>query len=179
VNDSHTGLYHSISSQWKENFTELFLKLVAREETKWPKLNFTVFLSLTIELLRCTHKFPASCTESGITRNIGGCLEDLTSVVTDRCGNAITLKKLLKVYSTFVDLHAESVESDLVKQLEGCLLTLFSCPGLLGAVSEVLRKFESSDVLEVGSADSGLNSLVMRKMVLLLMKYAGLMKRKG
>lgn len=112
---------------------------------------------------------------------IGGNLECLTSAVAQHCGSAISLKGLLKLYSTFIGTSTGS-DQGRAKQLEASLPTLLSSPGLSGAVSAVLqevRKDGSSDYVVVTGSTRGLSRLVVRKTVLFLMKYGSLLEEKG
>lgn len=181
--DSSIGLYRSMQSHWKQNFTELASKLKAKE-TKWPELNFISFLSVSIELLRTTAKGMVSVeSKNSCVQIIGESLEDLTSVVTQYCTHTISLKELLKLYNTFIDTSGTLAESDgelatPMKQLEACLPKLFSNAEMLGAVSAVLQDFGGDDSVDVVDTDSANDSSrsVVRKVVLFLMKYGSLLQ---
>ena len=151
------------------------------KDTKWPELNFVSFLSLSVELLHCTQqKFStATSTEPGCIQIVGDSLEDLTTALTQHCGGAISLKGLLKLYNTFVGTCAVDSDYSGVQQLEACLPILFSCPGLLGAVSDVLEGLGATDVLLEIEGAHNLSRLVARKTALFLMKYGSHLEKTG
>lgn len=182
-------LYHFTLSHWKQAFLELSSRL-ENEEDKWPELNFISFLSVSVEVLRhggiIASSSDGSEEDTDCVRLLGDYLEELTGAVTEHCVLAISLRQLLKFYDAFICTsrkHAESGYQEsaaLMKRLDVCLpKLLLSSAGMVKAVDAVLQDFrKESDCDAVESADN-LSRSIIRKVVLLLMKYGCLLEDQG
>ena len=109
-------------------------------------------------------------------------LEAITETVAKKCSSLSTLKDLLKIYSVVVRnlsrLVCVSERDKVVGQLSRCLRKLLAADSLaLRAVSSVTDQDGvggGGDVLH-----ANLSRSVVRRMVVLIMKYACLLEDKG
>ena len=177
------AVYSSISSHWKEYFTDLAKKLdESRALSKWPELNILAFLSMSAEVLR--HPLVGNgAADSERTYSVQDChhmiienLVDLTIIVTTRCTSPVALKELLKIFCRITDKAKVSIlmesETDFFKkQLEQCLSLLLESSSLVEIVSSILEKMRSDWYDDATSEMDGVNRTIARKGIVFLMKY--------
>ena len=155
----------------------------AAESMKWPELNFSMFLSLIIEMLH--HCKPGSSTHSAQCFSlIAQHLEDVSSAISEFCTSPLPLKNLLKLYRNFMKLaKAPETQSVVRERLMQCVPKLFTCESELMVrtcclVVEAVGEDESEGGSSV-SMEQSLHRTIARRVVLFLMQYATLLDNEG
>ncbi len=177
----------SILSYWETASSELLSRLRENTTSKWPELNFDMFLSTTTEILR--HHKGSACSPSpspvaSIACLVADHVEDLTDAVTGYCESPATLKALLKVYSKFARLAKGPGTVHVKESLMACFPKLFLCEsqvmvGMFGRVAESAMTGEEEEEGDYNMQDSMKHSLyrtIARRVVLFLMQYATLLE---
>ena len=162
--------------------SDLSFKLREKVASKWLELNFSMFLSFSIEVLRHIDRdsnIPsAEYASSTIIECIAEHLEELTSAVTEHCNSPVSLKDLLKIYTKFAKM-AKTPETLCMKvKLVHCVPKLFLCEsqlmvGTFGHIVEAVREDEGMNM------EHSLYRTIARRVVLFLMQYAILLDEEG
>jgi len=157
---------------WQDCSEILTSRLVNALSSKWPELNFAVFLKICTKLLGCNGR------GQELERAVVSHLHSYCGVVQQHCQDVFTLKIVTKLCFKVVKMVAASDEETLESRVEvsHAVLSLLET-ALLQEVVRGVAKWEPSE--NQGEETIAIEKSVARSSLILLMNYASILSEPG
>ena len=158
---------------WWDCNRVLTSRLATGSSSKWPELNFAVFLEICTKLLSCSGRFE----ESG--QVVIFHLQCYSELVWQHCRDIFTLRKFIKLCFKMVKMVSARAEVAPESRVEvsNAMSSLLETTLLQETVRVVVAKWDSS--ASQGEEKINIEKSVARRFLILLMNYASIQNEYG